>query len=326
MRKLIGVDIGYASDRVFSAVADLADAAISRTNLGVSFFDDALFGILPTDLILIGAKTGVGKTQICLTIAAEAALTGKRVCLIALEAEPREVEKRLLYTLEMQLYFQDKERYPSEQVNYRFWRFGQMDLVLEKYRAKALEIFREKYKNLITVYREENFDFMQLLDVLDVAKEEGCELVVLDHFSYIDIQDSKYIYEEQARLIKRIRTLNVSSEIPFVVACHVKKKIDNLIPGLDEFEGSGAIAKNCTVAIILQPLPDGYDHVNKVSATIASIPKMRTGGMGSVVGLLDYSIKYQSYSPYYSLAKVINKSVEKIPLEEYPDWAKKPSR
>lgn len=323
MRKIDGVDIGYASDRVFPAVADLSEAFTRRMTLGMSFLDDALYGILPTDLILIGAKTGVGKTQICTQIAAAAALEGKKVVLLALEAEPREIEMRLLYTLEMQMYFADKERAPSEQIHYRFWRFGQMDLILQRYREKAIKLFREKYKNLITVYRKESFSVMHLYDVIDAAREEGVELIVLDHFSYLDIEDSKDMWQDQRKLIKQIRTLNVHSEIPFVVACHVRKDIDKLLPNIDDFEGTGHIGKNCTIAVMLQPAPNGYNPTTKVSETLCSIPKMRTGGMGNLIGVLQYSLRYQCYSPLYSLARVVGKSIENLPLEEYPDWAKK---
>jgi replicative DNA helicase len=55
---------------------------------GVTYLDAALKGICPNDLILIGATSGAGKTELCAQIARINAKLGKRVNYIALEAEP----------------------------------------------------------------------------------------------------------------------------------------------------------------------------------------------------------------------------------------------
>ena len=51
-----------------------------------AFLDDYLRAILPADLILIGAPTGLGKTDLALNIATTNALLGKRVHYFALAA------------------------------------------------------------------------------------------------------------------------------------------------------------------------------------------------------------------------------------------------
>ena len=62
---------------------------------GIKYLDAALHGIKPNDLILIGASSGAGKTELCTHIAKTNAKLGKRVRYIALEAEKNEIETTL---------------------------------------------------------------------------------------------------------------------------------------------------------------------------------------------------------------------------------------
>src|SRR5207302_723892 len=66
---------------------------------GVEFLDLMLGGIALFDLILIGAKTNRGKTELATIIATMNAARGKRVHYIALEAEDIEIERRTKYKL-----------------------------------------------------------------------------------------------------------------------------------------------------------------------------------------------------------------------------------
>ena len=77
---------------------------------GVSYLDDALLGILPNDLVLIGAPSGAGKTQLCVNIANANLAEGKRVHVFALEAEQDEWERRIKYQMLCQAYYSDQNR------------------------------------------------------------------------------------------------------------------------------------------------------------------------------------------------------------------------
>jgi replicative DNA helicase len=62
-----------------------------------AFLDDYLRCIMPNDLILLGAETGAGKTELARHIGAANARNGKRVYYFALEAEDKEIERRTKY-------------------------------------------------------------------------------------------------------------------------------------------------------------------------------------------------------------------------------------
>lgn len=296
------------------------------TNFGIAFLDDALVGIMPNDLCLIGSRSGIGKTQLATSIASFNASAGKKnVVFIALEAEKNEIEMRLRYTIEAGLYFKDQNRDRSIVMTYRNWRLGFLQNALKRYRDEAINAFTHRFARLHTVYRDENYSMIDLRYSLDQAKEFG-DLFILDHLHFIDLLGGQNENSEISQIVKQIRSLNLFYSKPFIAISHLRKNIDNVVPGLEDYHGSSDIGKVATVAIMLAKDPAGYDAKNQIQKTIFSIPKARTGSLGNLVGQLDYSIKHQMYVPRYSLAKVYRNRdkevIEKLPADQIPDWAK----
>lgn len=60
--------------------------------------DRALLGMRPGQMIVIGARPGVGKTSFCLNLAVNAAAEGASVALFSLEMSKKEIAQRLLST------------------------------------------------------------------------------------------------------------------------------------------------------------------------------------------------------------------------------------
>ena len=70
------------------------DGRLRRVMTGIRPLDEMLLGFCERDLVLLGARTGVGKTQLATAIAVNLALRGSRTLFIALEAHHREMEDR----------------------------------------------------------------------------------------------------------------------------------------------------------------------------------------------------------------------------------------
>jgi len=277
-------------------IDEVLDAA--RTNLtefGNPFLDDALLGILPNDLCVIGGLPGYGKSQFAASIAAyNASVKKKNVVFIALEAEPNEVEMRLRYSIEAHLYFKDQNRNRALTVNYRKWRLGLLQNDFKKYKEEAISIFIQRYSSLHTVYRTEQYGIKDFERNLDEAKEFG-DLFIADHLHFFDLESGKNENSEVGAIMKKIRSLNLFYNKPFIVLAHLRKNEQVMVPSLQDFHGTSDIGKIATVAVMLSRL--------------------------------DYSIQHQGYLPNYSLAKVLRfKDKEKLePLneEEIPGWAER---
>ncbi len=77
-------------------IAENGDSARS-TQTGFSGIDNILAGMGNSDLILVGARPGMGKTSFCLNIATNVALqTGKNVCIFSLEMSAEQLVTRVI--------------------------------------------------------------------------------------------------------------------------------------------------------------------------------------------------------------------------------------
>ena len=71
--------------------------ATQGTPTGFSGLDKVLAGMSKSDLVLVGARPGMGKTSFCLNIAANvAAQTGKKVCIFSLEMSAEQLVNRMI--------------------------------------------------------------------------------------------------------------------------------------------------------------------------------------------------------------------------------------
>src|SRR5688572_24796361 len=140
-RSLMFHRAGDTSEKEYQARLNMPKTAM---RFGVDFLDDALRGILPDDLILLGAPSGAGKTQLCCNIAYANLFEGKRVHYIALEASIYEIERRLKFPLVLERYYADPQRPRLEnKLSFADWISGAHIEALKPY-EKSASVFFEK--------------------------------------------------------------------------------------------------------------------------------------------------------------------------------------
>ena len=89
-------DVILTTYRQIKDVADNKEDAIG-TKTGFSVLDNVLIGMGKSDLVLIGARPGMGKTSLALNIATNVAKqSGKAVCIFSLEMSKEELVSRML--------------------------------------------------------------------------------------------------------------------------------------------------------------------------------------------------------------------------------------
>jgi replicative DNA helicase len=292
---------------------------------GISLLDRALFGLLPTDLMLIGAGSGVGKSAAAIEIAGNVSQMGKRVLFLALEAEPEEVEMRLLYQLYAEWYFEDRDRDRSVVFDYRNFRFNRLSLATHKYRDAVFEQFTRNTQFLSTFYKtEKGFTIQDLEAKLRHAANHGYDLVVIDHLHYFDLYGAgRDQHQAMGKLMQQIRDLNLHYQIPIILVAHLRKDFHGFLPTLSDFHGSSDIGKQATLAVMISKVKDGYNPAKGTSKTAFTIPKSRTGAM-PLAGIVEFAVRWNRYSPHYRLAYIQEKSesFKELTREELPYWAK----
>lgn len=298
---------------------------------GISFLDDALLGIEQEDLVLLGAPSGAGKTQIATQIAKANLLAGKKVLFLALEAGHAEIERRLKYSIIQRLYFSDPERPRlNDYLQYNKWKNGFFIDQLASYELMAQAEYEEKFGQMQIVYKKKDFGANELLATIASAYRQ-VDLIILDHIHYLDLEDDN---ENRGlkQIAKTIRQVVLEDKTPFVVIAHLRKKDRNnqdLVAGIDEFHGSSDLAKIATKIVTLAP---GRPVKGEGFETYLRIPKDRSGsGAGHVIARMIYETKEGQYANDYRLADVtvVRKDIKDGP-DEWPDlppdrtprWAK----
>ncbi len=307
------------------AARELTPQKVMR--FGVDFLDDALRGIYPDDLILLGAPSGIGKTQLCCNIAYANIEDGKRVHYIALEASEYEIERRLKFPLVFERFLADPQR-PRlpRKLNYADWLLGQYTAELEKYEQDAALFFEGAFKNLFVYYKQENFGVTDLIREVCLAGEET-DLIIVDHVHYFDFDDDN---ENRAirEIAKTVRTLAIEQQKPIILVAHLRKRDkanDEIAAGLDEFHGSSDLYKIATKVITVA---GGGPDMDGNFKTFFRIPKNRIdGGVTRFLGLELFNPRKGSYErDNYKIGWADQKRSQgfaEVGSNYAPDWARR---
>jgi hypothetical protein len=274
------------------------------------FLDDCLRAILPNDLILLGAPTGLGKTDLALSIALSNAMHERRVAYFALEAEEMELERRVKFAwLCNEAYRRNIPR--KGELNYSDWYLGRCeDIIGPDLDREADQHFLSNLGGMWTFYRGQRFDRGDLKKNVE-AVHPLVELIVIDHLHYVDADDEENEHRALGDTTKTIRDLALVIGKPVLLVAHLRKKDGRskaLIPSIDDFHGSSNITKICTQAITLGratgvELPDLKWWQ---APTFMSVLKDRRAGAPPFVALTMFDKRTRRYDDTYTLGRLIN--------------------
>jgi len=265
-----------ASDAAHVEYNERLTASDRILRFGIEFLDDALRGIFPDDLILLGAPSGMGKTQLCCNIALANLEDGKRIHYIALEAGKFEIERRLKYPLVLERYYGDPQRPQlAAKLNYTDWCLGKFK-ELGPYEEQAAIFFDTAFKDLLLYYKKDRFGVAELIETILYCSSDT-DLIIIDHVHYFDLDDDN---ENRAvkEIAKTVRTLAIEEQKPIILVAHLRKRDrqnEEVAAGLDEFHGSSDLYKIATRVITMAP---GRMTAGGEFETFFRIPKDRLDG------------------------------------------------
>lgn len=308
------------------AAADRLQRGLMRFPWGIDFLDDALTGISETDLNLLGASTGVGKTQIAAHVALSAASRGAEVYYFALEAEAGEIERRILYSeLAREWFKRNPYGKPGVALRYISWLHGDLEQELFPIEREIHDRVRLSLSTLHTIYKHDSFTVKDFVKTF-AAVYDHAKLIVIDHLHYFDIDQR----DEMAGLriaIREIRNAALQLKKPILLVAHLRKSergSKSPIPDIDDFYGSSDVVKIGVNAVMIsraedKQLPGG------AAGTWIYIPKARHAGDAvGYAGLVGYDLRTGVYTPGYQIyrARRYSEPVE-LAYEHFPRWAKR---
>lgn len=310
---------------------ELEERALDGANAlkyGVPFLDASLGGIYRNEMIVLGARTGEGKTELATQIALTNALAGKRVLFFALEAEPKEIYRRLLYKRLASRYFADPKR-DRAWASYHDWRYGRLDKAFSPYYADEKGRLDALDKLMIRYRGREPFTVEQFEKEMSWAK--SAELVVVDHFHHFDLEPGPEL-EAHKRLAKLIRDLAYLYGVPVLLVAHMRKsdrKFMTPCPELDEFYGTSEITKNATTTITIgkgprhEPPPGAGPEHDNCWTTFFRVAKLRTdGNRARYVAATPFNASQGIYLSDFALGDFEGGKFAALAASELPHWAR----
>jgi hypothetical protein len=303
----------------------LAERA-GKMTFGVKFLDAALNGIRPGDLIIVGAKTGIGKTELCTSIATHNALVGKRIAMFPLEAERREIGRRIKYRMLCLLIYANSVAGARDRMNYMDWRDGELDSLTGPFEQQADDLIGKKFaSNLHLFYRNGSFTADDFIDIAsDVVGD--FDMFMLDHLHYVDSDDPN---ENRGvkMIVQKISDFALRTGKPVVVAAHIRKADrteKRMLPTIEDFHGTSDVPKISTKAVMLAQAFDRPSAQGYLSPTyMAAVKCRRDGTRTRHVGLVDYDFRKGTYIEDFRLGREVKagKEIDLLVEKEWPAWA-----
>lgn len=266
---------------------------------GISYLDKKLNCIQKNDLILIGARSGAGKSSLAQLIAIHNNRLGKKVSLFSLENFDGD-------DFMQRLYYEYMREVGDYSINQRAFSSGNMTINKE---ALGVATYKtEKYfDNLDLVARQKDFTIDKLKDELVRAVEERQrELIILDHLDYIDKDNqNESDVSHVSEIMRTIRNLQDAFGVAVIAFSHLRKpqstKDRPAVPSIDEFIGSSNKVKEATAVIMLAPDDKGNQTVAGSSKrfTWCCVRKLRQGGIDNKTARLIYDTKTGLYDDYF---------------------------
>lgn len=288
----------------------------------IAYLDDFCLGIHPTDLVVLCASSGAGKTTIAALIAQLAAARGKRVHYFALEAHETEIEQRMLFREIGDVLRENRaHRFPT----FQEWFYNTVPISPE-IEIEARRRFEAKIDGMFTFYRGEKFTADDISRRFAAVRSET-DLIVLDHLHYVDSDDAN---ENRGlkEITKAIRDSALAMEKPVIVIAHLRKRDRNkprLIPEMEDVHGSSDIVKIATKIIALAPARDRPSADPKFAATYMQVVKDRFIGTSGYAALCAYNLETLRYEESYVLGRLSfsGDEFEHVAESAKPRWAKR---
>jgi replicative DNA helicase len=240
--KLFGETTVEASKSELVTVGEFADEAKELVNnwgklqgisTGIKGVDYNMRGLVGGELIVLAGETSNGKTALGVQIATNVALAGHTVLFVTLEITQAQLTARI---------------------------------------AKIVNNNEEVLTKLpILMQKEDELDWRDVDALIANAKDNGAELVVIDHLHYFT-REITNMAEDLGRITKQFKKNAIRHKLPVILISHVRKKDNSNKPEMsnDALRGSSYIAQDADVVCFV--------HKSDADHLLVKVTKNRNRG------------------------------------------------
>lgn len=245
--------------------------------IGVSTFDDFMGGLNNSDLVILAARPGVGKTTFALNVAYNIATSSrympkKTVAFFSLEMSKQQLARRVISNATL----------------------------IDHEKLRTGEIEREDWQALFSFYREtlngsrflinetSTITIAEMKAMLRREKNLGC--VIIDYLQLMGSGNSQNRVQEITDYTRSIKLMAKELNVPVILLSQLSRSItkrDDKTPQLSDLRDSGSIEQDADVVIFLDR-PETYaPNTAKKNICEVWIQKNRHGRTGKIELLWD---------------------------------------
>ena len=310
---------------------------------GIVPLDEAQVCIMPNELVVIGADSAVGKTELCLQIARHNLHQGKRVALYHLEGGWLEAVSRMKWKDICLEYYLNRN--PREFINmdYRNWILNNVSrdekAVISGIENIIWERYKNEYHNNLHFFSSKNGLTVDgfLMSLLDHHKWEkdnetpiakikfNLDLIIIDHLQYFSLIRGENEISEITEILRQVKNITDNFNVPVVLISHLRKKSkDRGLPDQEDFYGSSNIPKIASTAITLAPDFTNENLSGGIFPTWIRIVKSRIGIRPNYAMLVNFVQNTKNYEDKYKIHKLTSEGYaleRSLRKGEMPLWA-----
>ena len=271
-----------------------------RANYGVNYLDVNLQGIFSHELVLIGARSGAGKSTIASNIAKKNSREGKKVVLYSLENDEGSTFLEEVY--------KHYKALSGIKLSLREFLKG-YDLLDNEILQNSITRTKETFENIHLIERKpEGFNIKHMAEsMVKLSREYQPDLYVIDHIDYFDMHNPNANDNQNiSEIMKEIRSIQGVYGIPVILISHLKKGVrDSIVPTLEDFFGTSNKVKEATTVILFAPDDEkNSKDPSDIKNTWICIRKDRFGGYKNTVANVGFDTRINEYRKWYDLYSV----------------------
>jgi replicative DNA helicase len=248
-------------DIAIDYLADLREPA-SRKHVvmsGILGLDETIGGFLPGELIVLAARTSVGKTALALQIASHVAERGRSVAFVSLEMRDRELVGRILCGAAGV----NSQRVRSGDIDERD--IGQLEWAASHIDNQHLWIWDPPRATTGQIRARAK----------RLAATDGLHLVIVDYIGLVQPTDPKrQRFEQVSAITSDLKAMAKELAVPVLALCQLNREADGNEPRLSHLRDSGSVEQDADCVLFL--------HRKTDSETTLVIAKHRHAATGSV--------------------------------------------
>ncbi len=217
------------------------DGKTSGITTGLKYLNVLTGGWKNSELIIIAARPGMGKTSLILHHAIEAAKSGKSVCIYSLEMS----KERLTDNLMLSLCDVDKDRFKNGWMSNEEWAM----LLQAKTDLNNLKIFIDPNPSVSLRYIKSNSRIMH--------RNGKCDLIMIDYLQLADVATDERNRNREQEISQASRMTKIIAKqlnVPVILLSQLNREVEkrpDKKPQLSDLRESGAIEQDADIVMFI---------------------------------------------------------------------------